>query len=178
MAVSSLLTKVIMLIACCTINRSVMNMEVKSGNFRSMEFIPAEFTCDGQDISPQLSWKNIPRKARSIAIICDDPDAPSGTWVHWVCYDIPAQVNSVDASIPHGDTLPFSGRQGITDFGKNGYNGPCPPSGIHRYFFKVYALDIFLNIPAGRTASELEKAMKGHIVGYGELVGKSWRMKK
>jgi Raf kinase inhibitor-like YbhB/YbcL family protein len=155
-----------------------MHLEVKSESFGSMEVIPAEFTCDGNDVSPQISWKNTPMGTKSIAIICDDPDAPSGTWVHWVCYDIPAVTSSLHKNIMHGDTLPCTGKQGITDFGKNGYNGPCPPSGVHRYFFKVYALDAFLNLPAGKTARDVEKTMKGHVLGYGELVGMYSRKSK
>jgi hypothetical protein len=104
-------------------------------------------------------------------LISDDPDAPVGTWVHWVCYDIPPTVDSLAQNMPKADTLSCGGKQGMTDFRRIGYGGPCPPSGTHRYFFKVYALDILLNLPAGKTKKEIETAMKGHILGQGELMG-------
>jgi len=150
----------------------VATMIVESSVFSNFQAIPPRYTCDGNDVSPPLRWKNIPDKTKSIAVVCDDPDAPMGTWVHWVCYDIAPTCDSLDENIPIADSLPRGGKQGMNDFGKFGYGGPCPPSGIHRYFFKVYALDIVLGLPAGKSKKELEKAMKGHIVGQGELVGK------
>ncbi len=136
-----------------------------------MEPIPSKYTCDGADISPPLAWKNIQEAAQSIVLISDDPDAPVGTWVHWVCYDIPPTVDGLDEDIPATDILPVGGQQGVNDFGRIGYGGPCPPGGTHRYFFKVYALDTMLNLPAGKTKKEIEKAMKGHVLASGELIG-------
>jgi hypothetical protein len=149
-----------------------MLIAVESSAFSSMRTIPSKYTCDGKDISPPISWKKIPAKTQSIVLICDDPDAPGGAWVHWVCYDIPKTVDSLPENIPQSDTLEMGGKQGRTDFGKIGYGGPCPPSGTHRYFFKVYALDAMLGIQSGKTKREIERAMKGHILAQGELVGK------
>jgi Raf kinase inhibitor-like YbhB/YbcL family protein len=149
----------------------VMKISITSSAFDHLKPIPAKYTCDGEDVSPPLSFSNIPSNAKSIVIINDDPDAPVGTWVHWVCYDIPASVTNFPQAIPASDTLPFGGKQGKNDFGNIGYGGPCPPSGTHRYFFKIYALDIMLNLPAGKTKKDIEKAIKGHIVASGELIG-------
>jgi Raf kinase inhibitor-like YbhB/YbcL family protein len=148
-----------------------MTITVTSPAFASMQAIPGKYTCDGEDLSPPLSWSNVPGNAHSIVLICDDPDAPAGGWVHWVCYDIPSNVDSLPEAVPASDTLACGGRQGKTDFGKTGYGGPCPPGGTHRYFFKVYALDKMLNLPAGKTKKEIAKAIKGHVVASGELVG-------
>jgi len=148
-----------------------MGIIVTSSAFDSMEPIPSKYTCDGSDISPALAWKNIPDQTKSIVLINDDPDAPMGTWVHWVCYDIPPTVGGLAEDIPKTDILPAGGKQGMTDFRRIGYGGPCPPSGTHRYFFKVYALDLMLNLPAGKTKKEVEDAMEGHVLDSGELVG-------
>ena len=148
-----------------------MTITVTSPAFASMQTIPQKYTCDGEDLSPPLSWTNVPKNAHSIVLICDDPDAPAGDWVHWVCYDIPAAVDSLPEAIPYGDTLACGGKQGTSDFRKIGYGGPCHPGGTHRYFFKVYALDVMLNLPSGKTKKEIVKAIKGHVVASGELVG-------
>jgi hypothetical protein len=148
-----------------------MAITVESSAFASMKSIPARHTCDGEDVSPPLRWSGVPDGAKSLVLISDDPDAPVGTWVHWVCYDIPPSVDSLREGIPRGDSLPVGGMQGITDFEKVGYGGPCPPGGSHRYFFKLYALDTTLGLGAGKTKSEVEKAMEGHVVAQGELVG-------
>ncbi len=148
-----------------------MVVTVTSSAFDSMQAIPATYTCDGDNGSPPLSWNGIPKSARSIVLICDDPDAPAGTWVHWVCYNIPPHVDSLAQGVPAADALACGGRQGTNDFRRLGYGGPCPPGGTHRYFFKVYALDIMLNLPAGKTKKDIEKAMKGHVMASGELVG-------
>jgi Raf kinase inhibitor-like YbhB/YbcL family protein len=146
-------------------------IQIQSPAFKNNQTIPAQHTCDGQDLSPSLTWKNIPGKTQSIVLICDDPDAPAGTWVHWVCYDLPAETKSLPEGIPKSDSLPGGGKQGVTDFGTVGYGGPCPPSGTHRYFFKVYALDGELGLPAGKSKRDVEQAMKGHILAQGQLVG-------
>ncbi len=148
-----------------------MGITVTSPAFEWMKAIPSKYTCDGADVSPPLAWQGVPEGARSIVLICDDPDAPAGTWVHWVCYDIPPTVDSLAENQPKADTLACGGKQGMTDFRRVGYGGPCPPGGTHRYFFKVYALDTMLNLPAGNTQTDIEKAMKGHVKAQGELVG-------
>jgi Raf kinase inhibitor-like YbhB/YbcL family protein len=139
--------------------------------FKDKAPIPSAHTCDGADVSPPLTWSSIPAAGKSIVLIVDDPDAPMGTWVHWVVYDLPPSLVSLEENIPKTDTVPGGGKQGRNDFKRVGYNGPCPPGGTHRYFFKIYALDTMLNLPSGKTKQEVEKAMKGHIVGKGELVG-------
>ena len=148
-----------------------MTIMVTSPAFVSMQTVPQKYTCDGEDLSPPLSWSNVPNNAKSIVLISDDPDAPAGDWVHWVCYDIPSNIGSLPEAVPASDTLACGGRQGKTDFGKVGYGGPCPPGGTHRYFFKVYALDVMLTLPSGKTKKEIVKAIKGHVVASGELVG-------
>ena len=138
-------------------------MEVTSALFNHHDFIPRRYTCDGKNVNPSLDLGQIPRKTASLAIIVDDPDAPVETWVHWVMWNIPLTHRVEENSAP--------GVQGINDFGKNIYSGPCPPKGTHRYFFKVYALDRTLDIPQTSGKGELEKAMAGHIIGFGELIG-------
>ena len=138
-------------------------MKVTSPEFKNNGFIPKKFTCQGEDINPGLVIDNIPDETRSIALIVDDPDAPVGTWVHWVVYDIPV-VSRIDE-----DSIP--GKQGMNDFRTKDYGGPCPPSGTHRYFFKVYALDAELNLEEGITKSDLEEAMQTHILDKAELIG-------
>jgi hypothetical protein len=167
----SLVVLLSLLCVCSFGKGGAMSICVESAAFKHNQPIPSKYTCDGQDVSPPLEWKNVPEKTKSIVLICDDPDAPAGTWVHWVCYDIPAEVTFLPEDVPKADTLPGGGKQGTTDFRSIGYGGPCPPSGMHRYFFKVYALDRMLNLQAGKTKKEIEKAMKGHIIGQGELVG-------
>jgi Raf kinase inhibitor-like YbhB/YbcL family protein len=149
-----------------------MSITIESPAFKSMQMIPSKYTCDGEDVSPPLTWRGVPPEAKSLVLISDDPDAPVGTWVHWVCYDIPPTVDSLPESVAKTDTLPCGGRQGITDFRRTGYGGPCPPSGTHRYFFKIHALDTVLDLPGGRTKKQIEQAMQGHILAQGELVGK------
>jgi Raf kinase inhibitor-like YbhB/YbcL family protein len=151
--------------------KKMTTITVTSQAFKHMQPIPQQYTCDGADISPPLSWSGVPPAAKSIALICDDPDAPAGTWVHWVVYDLPPATDSLLENVPKTDTLAGGGKQGKTDFNRVGWNGPCPPGGTHRYFLKIYALDIMLNLPAGKTKPTVEKAMKGHILAQGELVG-------
>jgi Raf kinase inhibitor-like YbhB/YbcL family protein len=146
-------------------------IKIESAAFKHLQPIPSQYTCDGADISPPLSWSTIPATAKSLVLIADDPDAPAGTWVHWVVYDLPPATDTLQENLPKTDTLAGGGKQGRTDFNRVGWNGPCPPSGTHRYFFKLYALDIALNLPAGKAKKEIEKAMKGHILAKGELAG-------
>ena len=149
-----------------------MTIELKSNSFKDGGMIPKQFTCDGKNVSPQLSWSKFPEGTKSFAIICDDPDAPVGTWVHWVIYDIPHNINELQEAFPTQKSLPNGIKQGINDFRKIGYGGPCPPSGTHRYFFKIYALDTFLELEAGATKQQLLNAMENHILAHGELIGK------
>lgn len=138
-------------------------MKITSPEFGNNEFIPKKFTCEGNDINPCLIIEDITKQAKSLALIVDDPDAPMGTWVHWVVYDIPVVSKIDEHSIP--------GKQGSNDFGRKDYGGPCPPSGTHRYFFKIYALDTQLNLTEGINKETLEKAMQGHILDKAELIG-------
>jgi Raf kinase inhibitor-like YbhB/YbcL family protein len=162
----------------CAIKGGGMPISVFSPAFGNHQPIPAKFTCDGGNVSPPLAISNIPENTKSIVLICDDPDAPGGNWVHWVCYDIPPSVDSLDEMMPDSGPLSCGGKQGTNDFGRTGWGGPCPPSGVHRYFFKVYALDILLDFQAGKTKKEIEKAIKGHITGRGELIGTYARANK
>jgi Raf kinase inhibitor-like YbhB/YbcL family protein len=146
-------------------------IEVRSSAFGKGDRIPADFTCDGADMSPPIEWFGVPPQTQSLAIIADDPDAPSGDWAHWVIYDIPPNVARLPAGIPAGERSPMGGVQGKTDFGRAGYGGPCPPSGEHRYFFKVYALDTMLNLRPGMTKKELLRAIQGRILASGQLMG-------
>jgi Raf kinase inhibitor-like YbhB/YbcL family protein len=147
-------------------------MELTSPSFKHGEFIPRKYTCDGNDVSPPLNWDKAPVGTKSFALICDDPDAPMGTWVHWVFYNIPPDLTSLQEGIPGDRQLKNGAMQGMTDFRRPGYGGPCPPGGVHRYFFKLYALDIMLDLGTGATKSDVTKAMQGHILGQCELMGK------
>ncbi len=144
-----------------------MAIKVTSTAFKDGKMIPKKYTCDGTNVSPQLAWSGIPANARSIALICDDPDAPSGTWVHWVVFNMPAATKG----IPEAGGLPAGAQQGINDFKRLDYGGPCPPSGTHRYFFKIYAVDMTLNIKEGATKADLLSAMQGHIIEQGQIMG-------
>ena len=148
------------------------NMEIKSSAFENNGMIPKAYTCDGNDISPPLQWDSIPENTQGLALICDDPDAPIGTWVHWVIYNIRSTPNELPAKILPQEKTPFGAGQGINDFGKIGYGGPCPPSGVHRYFFKLYALDTKLNLEGRVTKKQLEDEIKEHIIDKAELVGR------
>ena len=147
-------------------------IEVRSPAFSEGDSIPREFACDGANMSPPIEWSGVPSHAQSIAIIADDPDAPSGDWVHWVLYDLPPSLTGIPAGVPVSEKLPAGGTQGRTDFGKIGYGGPCPPKGTHRYFFKIYALDTMLHSKSGMTKKELLNAMQGHVLAEGQLMGK------
>jgi len=149
-----------------------LTMVIYSSAFKENEMIPPKYTCDGENISPPLSWSGASQNTKSFALVVDDPDAPMGIWVHWVVYNIPASVTSFDENIPPIENLENGALQGMNDFHKKGYGGPCPPSGIHRYFFKIYALDKIISLSSGATKTQLEKAMDGHIIAKGELIGK------
>ncbi len=149
------------------------NMEITSSAFQNNGFIPKKYTCDGENINPPLQFNNVPQSAVSLALIVDDPDAPNGTWVHWLVWNI----NPKDKIIKEGAYLD-DWMEGITSFGKNGYGGPCPPSGTHRYFFKLYALDKKVSLGENSGKEELIKEMQGHILAKAELVGLYSRQNK
>jgi len=161
-------------------------IQLRSPAFADGGMIPQTFTCDGNDRSPPLEWSGVPVKAQSVVLICDDPDAPLGTWSHWVVFNLAPQVRALNEGIPPEETIaavvaetpgsadgkPTKARQGTNDFGKIGYGGPCPPSGTHRYFFRLYALDIQLELGSSATRSQVLKASEGHILAEGRLMGK------
>lgn len=146
-------------------------MKLESPAFKNNQMIPEKFTCDGSDVSPVLEWMEIPEKTKSLVLICDDPDAPVGTWVHWVFYDIPPDVRGLPENVGSDEHPACGGTQGRSDFGVIGYGGPCPPGGTHRYFFKLYALDALLKLAPGSRKNEVVKAMEGRIVDRTELIG-------
>ncbi len=148
-----------------------MSIRVKSDAFGDMEKIPEKYTCDGEGISPPLGWERVPRAAESLVLFGEDPDAPGGVFVHWVVYDIPASEQGLDENQPLTALLPNRAKQGLNTAGETGYYRPCPPHGTHRYVFKLFALDQKLNLLPGKTKSQVEKAMKGHVIAQGELVG-------
>jgi len=134
--------------------------------------IPKKYTCDDMNISPPLAWDAVPEKTRSIALVADDPDAPGKTWVHWVAFNIPASAKELPENLPAQDAINGGGKQGTNDFKKLGYGGPCPPNGTHRYYFHLYALDTELNLDSSVTKDQLLKAIEGHVLAEGELMGK------
>ena len=147
-------------------------MEITSSLFVHEDMIPAKYTCDGQNISPPLTWSGAPKETKSFALICDDPDAPAGTWIHWVIFDIPANVNSLPEKFSRQEEIAGLGKNGKNSSRRYGYDGPCPPGGTHRYYFKLYALDTMLNLNAGLSKEELLKAMKGHILAEAQVMGR------
>jgi Raf kinase inhibitor-like YbhB/YbcL family protein len=149
-----------------------MDIKITSSAFQDGGLIPSKYTCDGTDVSPPLQWDSTPEDTKSLAVICDDPDAPMGTFVHWVLFNLPAEIRELTENIPTDETLPNRAKQGTSDFGRTGYGGPCPPSGTHRYYFKVYALDNEIDLPARTRKPDILKAMEGHILAQGQLMGK------
>ena len=149
-----------------------VTMVLTSSAFEEGAMIPSKFTCDGENVSPALSWSGAPAGVKTFALIADDPDAPMGTWVHWVIFNIPDSVNHLAEAVPAVPTLPNGAVQGKNDFRKIGYGGPCPLGGVHRYFFKLYALDTRLALQPGSTKAELLKAMEGHILAQAQLMGR------
>jgi Raf kinase inhibitor-like YbhB/YbcL family protein len=140
--------------------------------FGSGATIPEQYTCKGADSSPALEWSGAPGKTAGFALIMDDPDAPAGTWVHWVVWELPAKTHSLPQGVPKQEQLSDGSRQGRNSFKKIGYNGPCPPAGkTHRYFFRLYALDTELDLSAGASRDQLEEAMKGHVLAQAEYMG-------
>src|SRR3989339_549945 len=151
-----------------TLEAKIKKIMVKSTAFKNGGIIPKKYTCSGENISPPLSWSSVPDGTMSLALICDDPDAPGGTFVHWVIFNIPPDVQELEGGIETGtEELEDGTIQGTNDFGEIGYGGPCPPSGTHRYYFKLYALDTQLDLDSESGKPELISAMKGHILAKG-----------
>jgi Raf kinase inhibitor-like YbhB/YbcL family protein len=151
---------------------NVQVLRVSSPAFQTGKPMPAKYTCDSANVSPPLAWSGAPPTTKSFALICEDPDAPKRTFTHWVMYNIPATETQLAEGLPSSDTLPSGAKQGMNDFNRAGYGGPCPPPGnAHRYLFKVYALDAAPNLMAGASKKDLLKAMNKHILAQGELTG-------
>jgi Raf kinase inhibitor-like YbhB/YbcL family protein len=150
-----------------------MAITLSSSAFGPGDNIPDEYSCKGRNVSPALSWTGSPDKAVSFALIMEDPDAPSGTFVHWVLYNIPAASHSLAQAVAPSPTFDDGPSHGSNSAGRQSYSGPCPPSGTHRYFFRLYALDTRLELPPGATAQQIRQAMQGHILAQGELMGKA-----
>lgn len=163
--------KIVLFLTCLLLftGSNAMAFKISSNAFDNESTIPVKYTCDGDDISPELTWQDPPENTKSFVLIMDDPDAPRGTWVHWVLFNIPVDVNHLKENI---DQLPNGTLSGNNSWNRQGYGGPCPPDKMHRYFFKLYALDAKLDLPAGSDKAAVEKAMQGHILGNAELMGK------
>ncbi len=154
-----------------------MSLQLTSTAFAHEQMIPEVYTCDGKDMSPPLEWSSAPDSTKSFALICDDPDAPGQTWVHWVVFNIPADYRELTDSVQAGRVIEAGINQGSNSWGKNSYGGPCPPSGTHRYFFKLYALDTTFDLEGNVDKDHLLKQMDGHILAQAELMGKYSRQK-
>jgi Raf kinase inhibitor-like YbhB/YbcL family protein len=148
-----------------------MTLNITSTAFTSGQPIPSQFSCKGEGISPPLAWGGMPTGTKSLALIMDDPDAPMGTFVHWVIFNLPPSSAGLAEATPTSPQLPDGSTQGANSAGRTGYTGPCPPSGTHRYFFRLYALDAALSLSSGTTKEQLLKAMDGHVLAQGELMG-------
>jgi hypothetical protein len=159
-------------------NGAAMKIQITSTAFAEGQPIPGRHAFNNQNLSPALSWLGVPPAAKSLALICDDPDAPAGVWVHWVLYDLPPATTNLAEGLAQTPELPGGAKQGTNDYKRLGYGGPCPPPGkAHRYFFKLYALDAKPALPPGLTKNELLKAMEGHVLAEGQLMGTYQRTK-
>jgi Raf kinase inhibitor-like YbhB/YbcL family protein len=155
------------------------DLYLKTPAFQPGSEIPKQYTCEGEDLSPPLQWGGAPKGTQSLALIAEDPDAPSGTFTHWMLYDLPPSVTELPQGLPRKEHVKFGGLQGMNDFGKVAYGGPCPPPGNpHRYFFKLYALDTVLGLKPGAMKEEVERAMEGHVLAQAEIMGKYQRKGK
>ncbi|HEV2435330.1 MAG TPA: YbhB/YbcL family Raf kinase inhibitor-like protein [Verrucomicrobiae bacterium] len=155
-----------------TAKEPAMSIQITSTAFTEGRPVPDKYTCAGPNVSPPLQWANAPAGTKSFALIAEDPDAPMGTWVHWVIYNLPPAATALAENRPPSPELPDGSKQGVNDFRETGYGGPCPPPGKpHRYFFKIYALDTVLSLKAGATRRELLKAMESHVLAQGQLMG-------
>ena len=154
-------------------SEELLPIVVKSPAFEDGQSIPRQYTADGADVSPPLTWSGVPEGTRSLVVLCEDPDAPRGTWTHWVLFDLAADARELAEATPRQATLAGGAAQGTNDFGKVGYGGPAPPPGKpHRYYFKVTALDTRLGLAAGAKRQEVQRAMEGHVLGEGWLMGR------
>ena len=149
-------------------------MKITSESFEDGESIPVRHTCDGEEVSPPLAWSHVPEGTRSFALIVEDPDAPAGTWIHWVVFNLPATTTGLREGVSTGGPL-AGALEGVNGWGRSGYGGPCPPSGTHRYSFRLYALDSTLPLKAGATAQDVVEAARGRILAEAELVGRYTR---
>jgi len=149
-----------------TPSSNIKDMKILSPAFENNGFIPEKYTCDGDNINPPLQFEDIPKEAKSLVLIVDDPDAPAGTWIHWTLWNISPQINNISEN-----QVPSGAQQGKTSFGNIGYGGPCPPSGTHRYFFKVFALNKEIDLPSGADINQLQSAIKDHIIAKSQLIG-------
>ncbi len=154
-----------------TSQETPMTLTLSSSAFAAGKSIPSEYSCKGRNISPALAWTGAPANTASFALILDDPDAPAGTFTHWVIYNIPAVSKGLAQGVAQQPTFDDGSAQGRNSGNRQYYEGPCPPSGTHRYFFRLYALDTRLDLPAGATVDQLRKSMQGHILAQGELMG-------
>jgi hypothetical protein len=153
-------------------SKKIMNLSITSAAFSEGQPIPAKYSCEGSDISPPLKWTSVPANTKSFALIMDDPDAPAGTWVHWVLYDLPANATGLPEDVAKTQFVAGNAKQGLNTWPRLGYGGPCPPPGKpHRYFFKLNALDVMLDLKPGATKKDVETAMKGHVLAEGQLMG-------
>lgn len=152
-----------------------MALKLRSEAFDEGGEIPGEFTCDGEDVSPPLTWSGVPDETESFVLIMDDPDAPAGTFVHWVAYDLPASATELPRSVPSETVLPPGGVHGENSWRRLGYGGPCPPDGTHRYVFKLYALEVSLGLDPGASKREVLEALEGHVLEEARLVGEYTR---
>lgn len=158
------------------VDERMAQIKITSAAFQEGGMIPKQYTCDGKNISPPLAWDAVPNSVKTLALVCEDPDAPAKTWTHWVLFNLPAGAKELPENVPPQEKLASGGRQGTNDFGKIGYGGPCPPPGSpHRYYFKLYALDTDIALNAGATKEQLLKAIEGHVVAEGQLLGKYQR---
>jgi len=153
-------------------NVPVRKIRLSSHEFEDGGMIPEKYTCDGAGVSPSLRWTEVPANTESIALIMEDPDAPGGNFVHWIIFNLPASMTEIPESAPREQILANDAQQGMNSFVKVGYGGPCPSSGVHRYYFRVYALDQSLSLESGATEREVRDAIKGHILAQGELMGR------
>lgn len=152
-------------------------LHLSSSAFEPESNIPREFTCEGRNVSPDLSWSGAPAATKSFALVMHDPDAPvSGGFTHWIVYNVPSNADHLPEHVPNQDSVPGGGIQGKNDSGRYGYMGPCPPSGTHRYYFRLYALDVLLDEKAGASKAALEKAIAGHVLAQAELLGRYKRV--
>ena len=170
--IAALISSVPMMQAVHAEEDKAMTLNLTSTAFAHEGEIPKIHTCQGQDVSPPLAWSGVPANAKSLVLIMDDPDAPAGTWVHWVLWNLPATTHSLPQGVPKREQLDDGVREGRNSFEKVGYNGPCPPAGqTHRYFFRLYALDGKLDLAAGASRDQLDAAMKGHVLAHAEYMG-------